>query len=170
MTYQILAEAVFNSVRFSGAVLWTFTTCSKTSQRCTIGFNSWPSRWPRQKSSEECSSNQSAVKPGLVRGTVVLLENSITVRITEQHERMEMVTQQFYEPNCIVGGSCFFAAWDVKGMVLDIVVLISTTGHVSAVKGVNNDTVDEESALLDEEDAAEVDKLLDVEEQYLLQE
>ncbi|GFW36585.1 hypothetical protein TNCV_1955851 [Trichonephila clavipes] len=28
-------------------------------------------------------------QPGLVRGTVVWLENSITVRITEQHKRME---------------------------------------------------------------------------------
>ncbi|GFW57033.1 hypothetical protein TNCV_3473161 [Trichonephila clavipes] len=28
-------------------------------------------------------------RPGLVRGTVVLLENSITVWITEQHKRME---------------------------------------------------------------------------------
>ncbi|GFT01716.1 hypothetical protein TNCV_4205311 [Trichonephila clavipes] len=28
---------------------------------------------------------------GLVRGTVVLLENSITVRITEQHKRKEVI-------------------------------------------------------------------------------
>ncbi|GFT97131.1 hypothetical protein TNCV_3857971 [Trichonephila clavipes] len=43
-------------------------------------------------------------KPRLVRGTVVLLENSITVRITEQHKRMEVITQQLYVPNCIEAG------------------------------------------------------------------
>ncbi|GFT38941.1 hypothetical protein TNCV_388071 [Trichonephila clavipes] len=42
--------------------------------------------------------------PGLVRGTVVLLENSITLRITEQHKRMEVVFQQLFAPNCIEGG------------------------------------------------------------------
>ncbi|GFV14462.1 hypothetical protein TNCV_165891 [Trichonephila clavipes] len=31
-----------------------------------------------------------------MRGTVVLLENSITVRITEQHKLMEVITQQLY--------------------------------------------------------------------------
>ncbi|GFW36850.1 hypothetical protein TNCV_4348911 [Trichonephila clavipes] len=43
-------------------------------------------------------------QPGLVRGTVVLLENSLTVRVTEQQKRMEMITQQHYLPNCIEGG------------------------------------------------------------------
>ncbi|GFW74288.1 hypothetical protein TNCV_2524911 [Trichonephila clavipes] len=48
---------------------------------------------------------QSAIcQPGLVRGTVVLLENSITVQITEQHKRMLVITQQLYVPNCIEGG------------------------------------------------------------------
>ncbi|GFU20427.1 hypothetical protein TNCV_2521921 [Trichonephila clavipes] len=28
-------------------------------------------------------------QPGLVKGTVVLLENSITLRITEQHKRID---------------------------------------------------------------------------------
>ncbi|GFW23739.1 hypothetical protein TNCV_2032821 [Trichonephila clavipes] len=48
----------------------------------------------------QTASNQ----PGLVKGTVVLQENSITVRITEQYKRMEVITQQFYLPNCIEGG------------------------------------------------------------------
>ncbi|GFW90053.1 hypothetical protein TNCV_3485051 [Trichonephila clavipes] len=43
-------------------------------------------------------------RPGLLRGTLVLLENSITVRITEQHKWMEVITQQLYVPNCIEGG------------------------------------------------------------------
>ncbi|GFU13792.1 hypothetical protein TNCV_939991 [Trichonephila clavipes] len=43
-------------------------------------------------------------QPGLVRGTVVLLENSFIVQITEQHKRMEVITQQLYVPNCIEGG------------------------------------------------------------------
>ncbi|GFU54781.1 hypothetical protein TNCV_1082351 [Trichonephila clavipes] len=42
-------------------------------------------------------------QPTLVRGTVVFLENSITVRITEQYKRTEMVSQQPYVPNCIEG-------------------------------------------------------------------
>ncbi|GFW77124.1 putative transposable element [Trichonephila clavipes] len=42
---------------------------------------------------------------GHVRG-IVLLENSITVRITEQHKRIEVIIQQLYVPNCIEGG-CF---------------------------------------------------------------
>ncbi|GFW16938.1 hypothetical protein TNCV_2760661 [Trichonephila clavipes] len=41
---------------------------------------------------------------GLVRGRVVMLENSITVLITEQHKRMELIIQQLYAPNCIEGG------------------------------------------------------------------
>ncbi|GFV32273.1 uncharacterized protein TNCV_1675591 [Trichonephila clavipes] len=37
---------------------------------------------------------------GLVRGTVVLLENSITLRITEQHKRMEFaLSLVFYPPS-----------------------------------------------------------------------
>ncbi|GFV98622.1 jerky-like protein [Trichonephila clavipes] len=35
-------------------------------------------------------------QPGLVRGAVVLLENSITVRITEQHKRMECNAEQLF--------------------------------------------------------------------------
>ncbi|GFX63841.1 uncharacterized protein TNCV_5033101 [Trichonephila clavipes] len=45
-----------------------------------------------------------------------------------------------------------FASWDVADMILDVVVVVSRTEHTS--KGVIIDTVDEE-------DAAEVDKLLD---------
>ncbi|GFU65149.1 hypothetical protein TNCV_4056191 [Trichonephila clavipes] len=40
----------------------------------------------------------------LVRCTVVLLENSITARIKEQHKRIELTTQQLYVPKCIEGG------------------------------------------------------------------
>ncbi|GFW23195.1 hypothetical protein TNCV_3802951 [Trichonephila clavipes] len=54
--------------------------------------------------SEECSSKAASSQPGHVRSAVVLLENSITVRITEQHKRMEVITQQLYVPNCIEGG------------------------------------------------------------------
>ncbi|GFV89118.1 uncharacterized protein TNCV_4913171 [Trichonephila clavipes] len=43
-------------------------------------------------------------QPGLVRGTAVLLENSITVRITEQNKRIERIAQQIYVKNCIEGG------------------------------------------------------------------
>ncbi|GFX00180.1 hypothetical protein TNCV_296691 [Trichonephila clavipes] len=45
-----------------------------------------------------------STQPGHVRSTVALLGNSNTVRITEQHIRMEMITQQLYVPNCIGGG------------------------------------------------------------------
>ncbi|GFU93492.1 uncharacterized protein TNCV_2200701 [Trichonephila clavipes] len=40
---------------------------------------------------------------GLVRGTVFLLENSITLQKTEQHKQMEVINQQLYIPNCIEG-------------------------------------------------------------------
>ncbi|GFT69661.1 hypothetical protein TNCV_1298701 [Trichonephila clavipes] len=40
----------------------------------------------------------------LVTGTDVLLKNSITVRITEHHKRMEVITQQLYVPNCFERG------------------------------------------------------------------
>ncbi|GFY16874.1 hypothetical protein TNCV_3689321 [Trichonephila clavipes] len=43
-------------------------------------------------------------QPELMRGAVVLLENSITVRISGQRKRMEVITQQLYIPNCIDGG------------------------------------------------------------------
>ncbi|GFT92930.1 hypothetical protein TNCV_740801 [Trichonephila clavipes] len=46
----------------------------------------------------------SSSQPRLVRSTVVLLENSITVRITEEYKRMEVITQQLYVPNYIEGG------------------------------------------------------------------
>ncbi|GFV78181.1 hypothetical protein TNCV_1036491 [Trichonephila clavipes] len=42
-------------------------------------------------------------QPELVRGTVVLLENHFIVWITEQHKRMEMISQQLYVPNRIEG-------------------------------------------------------------------
>ncbi|GFT40245.1 uncharacterized protein TNCV_627491 [Trichonephila clavipes] len=45
-------------------------------------------------------------QPGLVRGTIVLLETSITVWITEQQKGMEVITQQLYVPNCIEGVCC----------------------------------------------------------------
>ncbi|GFT67267.1 hypothetical protein TNCV_2359471 [Trichonephila clavipes] len=53
--------------------------------------------------SEECSSNQPVANRDLL-GTVVLLEASITVRITEHHKRMEVVPQQLYVPNFIEEG------------------------------------------------------------------
>ncbi|GFU68685.1 hypothetical protein TNCV_309001 [Trichonephila clavipes] len=37
-------------------------------------------------------------QPVLMRGTVVLLENSITVRITEQHKGIEVIP---HVPNCL---------------------------------------------------------------------
>ncbi|GFY14067.1 hypothetical protein TNCV_3612561 [Trichonephila clavipes] len=52
-----------------------------------------------------------------------------------------------------------FQVWDVEGMVL----VVSRTGFVSADKAENIDTVDEEIALFDEDDAIEVHRLLDVE-------
>ncbi|GFW45727.1 thioredoxin-related transmembrane protein 1 [Trichonephila clavipes] len=63
-------------------------------------------QWPiYDKKSEECSSIQPASSQlGFVRGTLVLLENSITVGITEQHKQMGVITQQLYLPNCIEGG------------------------------------------------------------------
>ncbi|GFY19992.1 hypothetical protein TNCV_2146851 [Trichonephila clavipes] len=45
-----------------------------------------------------------SIQPEFFRGTVVLLENSITVQITEQHKRMDVITQQLYVPNCIEAG------------------------------------------------------------------
>ncbi|GFW35228.1 hypothetical protein TNCV_1695431 [Trichonephila clavipes] len=48
---------------------------------------------------QPCSS-----QPELARGTVVLLENSITMRVTEQHKRMEVITQQLEVPNSIEEG------------------------------------------------------------------
>ncbi|GFU35328.1 hypothetical protein TNCV_2143711 [Trichonephila clavipes] len=44
-----------------------------------------------------------SIQPGLVRGTVVSLENSITVRIAKQLKRTKVIPQQLYEPNCIEG-------------------------------------------------------------------
>ncbi|GFT75722.1 hypothetical protein TNCV_3125221 [Trichonephila clavipes] len=45
-------------------------------------------------------------QPGLVRGTVALLENSLTVRKKEQHKRMEVITQKLYVQNCIKEDCC----------------------------------------------------------------
>ncbi|GFT75463.1 hypothetical protein TNCV_4832781 [Trichonephila clavipes] len=45
--------------------------------------------------SEETSSNS---YPGVMRGTGVMLEISITVWITQQHKRMEVITQKIYVP------------------------------------------------------------------------
>ncbi|GFS98445.1 hypothetical protein TNCV_3478401 [Trichonephila clavipes] len=44
-------------------------------------------------------------QPGLLRRTVILLENSITVRITEQNKRMEVITQTLSVPNCMEIGT-----------------------------------------------------------------
>ncbi|GFU05475.1 hypothetical protein TNCV_3291171 [Trichonephila clavipes] len=44
-------------------------------------------------------------QPGLVRGTVVLLENSITAHITGEHKWMEVITQQLSVPNCMEFGT-----------------------------------------------------------------
>ncbi|GFT30721.1 hypothetical protein TNCV_759161 [Trichonephila clavipes] len=41
---------------------------------------------------------------GLVKEAVVLLENSITMRITEQHNWIEGITQLLYIQNCIEEG------------------------------------------------------------------
>ncbi|GFT34039.1 hypothetical protein TNCV_4384871 [Trichonephila clavipes] len=51
--------------------------------------------------------------------------------------------------------------WNVEGIVSNVVE-VSRTGLVSAGKGENNGPVVEESALLDEDDATEVHRLLDV--------
>ncbi|GFU59612.1 hypothetical protein TNCV_3185831 [Trichonephila clavipes] len=40
LNFQILTKDVHNSVRFVGAVRWPFTSCSKTSQRCSKEFKS----------------------------------------------------------------------------------------------------------------------------------
>ncbi|GFT55408.1 hypothetical protein TNCV_3189181 [Trichonephila clavipes] len=45
--------------------------------------------------SEETLANS---YPGVMRGTVVMPENSITVRITQKHKRMEGITQKIYVP------------------------------------------------------------------------
>ena len=41
-----------------------------------------------------------SIRSGLMRDTVVLLENFITVPITKQHKRMEVIIEQLYVPNC----------------------------------------------------------------------
>ncbi|GFX65989.1 hypothetical protein TNCV_14101 [Trichonephila clavipes] len=65
----------------------------------------WASRWKSYDRKVRGMLIQPASgQPGLVKGTVVLLENSITVRITEQHKRMEVITQQLYVPNYIEDG------------------------------------------------------------------
>ncbi|GFW19217.1 hypothetical protein TNCV_255441 [Trichonephila clavipes] len=55
-------------------------------------------------------------QPELVRGTVDLLENSINMRIKEQHKRMEEITQQIYVPNS-TAGSCDEAHFWLNGYV-----------------------------------------------------
>ncbi|GFW82577.1 hypothetical protein TNCV_4694591 [Trichonephila clavipes] len=73
MTCQILAKAVHNSVRF---VAYRGPIYDRKVRRMLI---------------QPASS-----RLGLVRGTVVLLENSITVRITEQykHDHLEALSLQ----------------------------------------------------------------------------
>ncbi|GFT57160.1 hypothetical protein TNCV_1691781 [Trichonephila clavipes] len=46
--------------------------------------------------SVECLSNHPVANRD-VRSTVLLLENSNTVRITEQHKQMELITQNFFK-------------------------------------------------------------------------
>ncbi|GFW92200.1 transposable element Tcb1 transposase [Trichonephila clavipes] len=74
-------------------------------------IESMPQRWPIYDRKVRGTLIQPACnQPGLVRGTAVLLENSITVRITEQHKRVEVIIYQLYVPNCIEGGClCFLA-------------------------------------------------------------
>ncbi|GFV82542.1 hypothetical protein TNCV_3983321 [Trichonephila clavipes] len=57
-----------------------------------------------------------------------------------------------------------FGVWDVEGMVSDVVVVVSRTELILVGKGEKIDMVDEESALLDDDNATEVHRLLDVEE------
>ncbi|GFV49599.1 hypothetical protein TNCV_2814571 [Trichonephila clavipes] len=62
-------------------------------------------RWPIYDRKVSGMLIQSASnEPGLVRGTVVLLENSLTMRTTEQNKRMEVFTQQLYVPKYVEGG------------------------------------------------------------------
>ncbi|GFT63766.1 hypothetical protein TNCV_423831 [Trichonephila clavipes] len=44
-------------------------------------------------------------QPGLERGTVVLQENSITMRIIGEHKWMKVITQQLSVPNCMEIGT-----------------------------------------------------------------
>ncbi|GFU88529.1 hypothetical protein TNCV_4442061 [Trichonephila clavipes] len=69
-------------------------------------------------------------QPGLVRGTVVLLENSITMRITEQSERMEVIPQQLNIPNCIVGGFSLADLGQAKRTILAYVECRSDTENL----------------------------------------
>ncbi|GFY30601.1 hypothetical protein TNCV_3117631 [Trichonephila clavipes] len=74
-------------------------------------------------------------KPGLVRGTVVLLENSITVWITKQNKRMEVNTKQLYEPNCIEGVRSMALETHTVKRVLHSPFTNSTTGTVIQLGG-----------------------------------
>ncbi|GFV95742.1 hypothetical protein TNCV_1727921 [Trichonephila clavipes] len=94
-----LAKAVHNSIRFVDAL---FTPCSKTSQRGSVKFKF--GALGGQFMTHISQMNSHSTRPGLVRGTVVLLENFITVRITEQHKWMEVINQQFHVPKCINRG------------------------------------------------------------------
>ncbi|GFV40359.1 hypothetical protein TNCV_4092231 [Trichonephila clavipes] len=65
----------------------------------------WASRWPiYDRKGRGILIQPASSQTGLMRGTDVLLENSITVRITEQHKRIEVISQQLNVLNCIEGG------------------------------------------------------------------
>ncbi|GFV90355.1 hypothetical protein TNCV_4380701 [Trichonephila clavipes] len=69
------------------------------------GIYFWDSRWPIYcRKGRIMPIKPASSQPTLVGGTVVLLENSITVRIAEQHKWMGVVTQQHFAPNCIERG------------------------------------------------------------------
>ncbi|GFX41104.1 hypothetical protein TNCV_2218021 [Trichonephila clavipes] len=66
VTFQILANSVFNSVGFVGSQCWPFTPSSKTSQIYSIGFKSeLLGGQIMTEKSEECSSNQPVANRGL---------------------------------------------------------------------------------------------------------
>ncbi|GFU42010.1 hypothetical protein TNCV_4676971 [Trichonephila clavipes] len=65
----------------------------------------WASRWPiYDRKVRGMHIQPASSQPGLVKCIVVLLENSITVRISEQYKQMELITQLLNVPNCIEGG------------------------------------------------------------------
>ncbi|GFW34749.1 hypothetical protein TNCV_953771 [Trichonephila clavipes] len=92
-----------------------FMPCPKAIKGRSIGFKK-----PKSKSEGRVRKNEEVRKekkvrgmllqpassqPGLERGTVVLQENSITVRIIGEHKRMKVITQQLSVPNCMEIGT-----------------------------------------------------------------
>ncbi|GFX87747.1 hypothetical protein TNCV_2190241 [Trichonephila clavipes] len=92
----------------------------------------WASRWPIYDRKVRGMLIQSASsQPGLVRGTVVFLENSITVRITEQHKWMEfqpsMQDPWLHEPHAIFSAShsCYVVGIETPHSMYSFPVLYS---------------------------------------------